>query len=188
MKKTYIRTFLAILLCVALLPMASALALKASGNGTVRRGNFEDSGIIFKVPNSFTLETVDAGKTADVIKLTGPKDVNGFIPRITVKIEAEIHDINNVPLKQTLEYVELDLKGSSPLCLVDELPNEDNGNVLRRVIFYNNEEGRMVILCLYLMNVGGYGVTFEYQTFTATRSLPDEVPQLPDLVKSITIQ
>jgi hypothetical protein len=188
MKKTFIRTFLAVLLCISLLPITSALALKASGSGTVRRGNFEDSGVSFQVPVSFTLESIDSGKEADTIKLVGPKDINEFIPKINVKIEAKPYDLANIKTDETISYIELDLKGSNALNLVDEKVAGSNGDMLRRVFFYNTEDGRMGILYRYMMNVSGYGVTFEYQAYTATRSLPDDLKVMPDLIKSLTIK
>ena len=176
------------MICLTLLPVASAFALRASGSGTVRRGNFEDDGINFQVPNSFALEAIETGKEADTIKLTGPKDVNGFIPRITVKIEAETYDIANIKNDEALEYIEFELKGSNPLNLVDEIIAGENGDMRRRIFFYNTEDGRMGIIYQYLMNVDEYGVIFEYEAYTATRSLPDDLAALPELIKSFTIQ
>ena len=188
MKKTNIRTFLVILLCLSLLPLAPALALKSSGSGTVRRGNYEDSGISFKVPDSFIVDAVEAGKKADIIKLVGPKDLNGFIPKLTVKIEAEPYVLADKKADEALDYIQFDLKGSNMLKLVDDTASGVHGDMLRRVIFYNTEDERMGILYLYILNVDGFGVTFEYQAYTATRTLPDEIAALPDIVDSFTLK
>ena len=188
MKTRGFKTFLAIMVCLSLLPMTSALALKASGDGALHRGLFEDSGITFQAPASFTLDGIDARKNVDIIKLVGPKDVNSFIPRITVKISVSKFDLKDIPLSEVEHYITLDLDGTNFLNLVDETITEGDKEALRRVSFYNTKDERMGMLYQYMFNVGEYGVTVEYRAYTATRSLPDDISALPELVKTFAIE
>ena len=188
MKKTFVRTFLAVLLCLSLVPMTSAMALKASGSGIVRRGYFEDSGISFQIPSSFSLDGVDVGSEKDVITFSGPKDINGFIPKITVTVHETEYDLDTASVDDVESYIENELNGSNVLNLIDEKIAGSSGDMLRRVFFYNVEDGRMGIVYMYQLNLGGYGATYAYQAYTATRTLPSDLADLPDLIKNFTIE
>ena len=134
------------------------------------------------------LDGIDAGSDKDVITLSGPKDVNGFIPKITVTVNETEYDLDNALIEDIERYIEYELKGSNVLNLIDEKVAGANGDMLRRVFFYNTEDGRMGIAYMYQLNLGGYGASYAYQAYTATRTLPGDLAILPDLIKNFTIQ
>lgn len=187
MKKQSTSLILVLLLCLSLLPINPASALIASGNGTLRRAWFEDSGITFQAPASFTLDSIQAGKSSDVIKLVGPKDINNFIPSIFVRIKEGVSDLSSIPVSNGEDYITNSLNGSNVLNLVDEITAVGDKQVLRRVYFYNTSNDRMGIYYMYVFNVDTYSITVEYRAYTATRSLPDDVIALPDVVSTFAI-
>lgn len=188
MRKNMSIRALALVLCLSMLPAASALAWKASGKGVVRRGNFSDSGITFKVPASFTVDKIVTGKSDDKIELLGPKDINGFIPQITVWVMKDALDLDAATQQDVVDEIEDDLDGENALCLVDEKEEINGDEALRRIFFYNGEDGRMRIMYRYDMNVSGYGVIIEYRAYTATRTLPEEIPEVPAIAESMAIE
>jgi hypothetical protein len=188
MKNNMYKRAIALILCLSILPAVSALAWKASGKGEVRRGNFSDSGITFKVPASFTVDKIVTGKTEDKIEFLGPKDLNGFIPQITVWVKPEALDLDAATQGDVVDEIEGDLNGDNALCLVDEKVVIHGDDALRRIFFYNGEDDRMRIMYRYDMNVSGYGVIIEYRAYTATRTLPEEIPEVPAIPESMAIQ
>jgi hypothetical protein len=188
MKNNGYKRALALIICLCFLPGVSALAWKVSNNSVVRRGNFADNAVTFKVPASFVVDKIITGLSDDQIELVGPKDINGFIPQITVWILADALDLDAATQDDVVQQIEGDLNGNNALCLVDEKVAINGSDALRRIFFYNGEDDRMRIMYRYDMNVSGCGVIIEYRAYTATRTLPEEVPEVPAIAETMAIQ
>lgn len=188
MKRNILIRILSIMVLLCLLPASSALAWKVSPDTTIKRGYIDDNGVMFKVPASFTLDTIEAKASEDILRFLGPTDTNGFTAEIAVTIRPDEMDLSGVTAIDVEQAIYDTLNGDNILCLVDKDIQTDAGVPARFfVFFYNAEVGSMGMVYRYDLNLGGCYVMIEYNAFAATRTLPDEVPQLPELLNSMSI-
>lgn len=181
MKK--IALLLALVLCVGVACPAGALVIEgaAGAGGNIRRGYYYNGKVSFKLPGAaWTQDYSVAYSDFDEINLSGTADVNGFIPGLYIQIE-------DTPWDMDAEFEEF-ISGDGVIRTANQTYRL--GDDLRAhydCYLGEEEDGRMGLNYLIWFNCGEYGVVLYYYTFAATRSIPDDLPALDDVVRSFAI-
>lgn len=179
MKKRFC-VVLALLMCVMMFASsASALVIDGSNSGAVRRGIYYNGDLSIAIPASGWEEVSAVSyKDYDEIYFQGTADVNGFIPGIMMRVY-------DSPWDMDAEFSGLDISGSN-IRVVNQNFTVD-GKRVHYDCYFSNGNGRMELDYMASFNVGDYGILLYYYSFSATRSIPDDLPMLDDMIDSVTI-
>ena len=180
--KRQLALLLTLLMCVGIGCPAGALEINGArgAGGTVRRGYYYNGNVSFKLPGAaWTESSAVAYDDHDEILLSGTADVNGFIPSMYIQINSETWDIDagfeDIGIANSIRVA------NQTFTVNDEIRAHYD------CYLENDTDGRMGLDYLIWFNCGDYGVAIYYYTFAATRSIPDDLPALDDVVASFTI-
>ncbi len=169
--------------------MTMSLSLNASAavfteKGTLENRQYTNGSFSCTLPEGFKIVYFDEDRQAVVFE--GKEDANGFIPTLTIYVGERLLALDELTEADEKAFIQQAYEGTNILKMQDATEKMGETEVHRFLHLYNTPDGRMNMSLSIYANIGEeHAVEITYQGYTATRSAPDDLRALEELLNSI---
>lgn len=178
----HIKKMTAVILTVLLLCGAvSAPAEGFTNEGAIRFGTYTNGNFSCTIPNGFRIDRYNSSDRS--VSFSGPADVNGFSNSIRISVQDRQYDLSSITESAEQSRVYDILGGYNMICVADI--NAAIGSVPCKKLAYlydRSDDDRAAIYYAIYFNIGSKGVKIIYYGYTATRTVPNDLPEFESIV------